>query len=122
MVVTTSAKALYRVLPKNVMKFAVKYHSLDVPRTDFGWNALFFYKPTSHGFEREFRMLRNLEENESVSADDPKDYGRYIHIPLKRIIHRVITHPQATSEFKAKVESVMLKGLKRIRRENSKLL
>lgn len=56
------------------------------------------------------------------SYDDPADYGRYVPVRLGKIVHRVITHPRAAEQFKAKVDDLMRKHLKRIRRENSCLL
>lgn len=120
-VVTTSAKALYRFIPDQIMKSPVKYHSTDFARAEFGWNTLSFYKPESYGFEREFRMLRNLEEGDSVQFDNPADFGRCVPAQLKKIIHRVITHPKADEQTKQKVDALLTTHLKKVRRENSSL-
>lgn len=121
-VITSSANALLRFLPKEIMKSPLKYHDHDFPRTKFSHNALFFYKPSEYGFEREFRLLRGLQPNESVSFDDPKDRGRYASITLRKIIHRVITHPKATRDFKLRVDGMLQKFLKHIKREDSSLV
>lgn len=118
-VVTTSAKALYRFIPDEIMKSPVKYHKSDFARSEFGWSTLSFYKPSTYGFEREFRMLRSLGEDESVCFEDPSDYGRCLLVRLKKIIHRVITHPEADATLKAKVDALLAKYLKGIKRENS---
>ena len=122
LVVTSSAKALYRFVPENIVKSPVKYHADDFPRTEFGHTTLFFYKPRAYSFEREFRLLLTPGEHESISYDDPKDFGRHAPVPLKRIVHRVISHPRATDEFKSKVDAVLSQYLKHIRREDSALL
>jgi hypothetical protein len=120
--ITTSAKALYRFIPDAIVKSVVKYESLDLPRTEFSHSSLFLYKPPDYRFENEFRLLRFLGEKEAVSYDDPADHGRHVPIRLNKIIHRVITHSKATEQFKAKVENLMRQHLKHIRRENSFLL
>jgi hypothetical protein len=51
-VITTSAKALRRFVPENIMKSAVKYAPLDFPRTEFNHTSLFFYKPSEYRIER----------------------------------------------------------------------
>jgi hypothetical protein len=121
-VIATSAKALYRFVPGRIVKSPVKYHRDDFPRTEFGPTALFFYKPLRYSFEHEFRMLLTAGDNESVSWDDPADFGRHVPITLKKIVHRVITHPRASNEFKAKVDELMRKHLKHREREDSALL
>jgi hypothetical protein len=119
-VVTTSAKALYRFLPDEIMKSPVKYHSNNYRRSEiFGWNTLSFYKPSSHGFEREFRMLRNLGSGESVSWDDPLDYGRYVKVRLNRIVHRVIVHPKSSDTTKQKIDFLLKQHLKAVKLEFS---
>ncbi len=120
-VVTTSANALERFIPDTIMKSPVKYHHQDFQRTEFDWNALFFYKHSNYGFEREFRMLRTLQENESVSLGDSADYGRNVQVRLKKIIHRVITHPKADEKFKLKIDTLLAKYLKGIKRQDSVL-
>jgi hypothetical protein len=122
-VVTTSAKALYRFMPSDLTKSSVKYHRPTFARSEtFGHNAVSFYKPSSYSFEREFRMLRNLGMDESVEYDNPADYGRYVPIKLSKIIHRVITHPRANNATKLEVDALLAKHLKALKRENSSLL
>ncbi len=121
-VVTTSAKAVYRFISSEIMKSPVKYHGDDFPRSEiFGWNTLSFYKPSTYNFEREFRMLRVLGKDESVLWNEPADYGRYVQVRLKRIIHRVITHPRGSGALKRKLETLLRQYLKAIHRENSSL-
>jgi hypothetical protein len=121
-VVTTSAKALHKFRPDEILKSAVRYHGANFARShSFGWNAPSFYKPSSHSFEREFRMLRNLREDESVAYDNPSDYGRHVSFVPKKIIHRVITHPRATADLKRKVDDLLRHYLKGIKREDSSL-
>jgi hypothetical protein len=105
------------------MKSPVMYHGPHFARSHtFGWNTLSFFKPSRYRFEREFRMLRNLGEGESVLHDNPSDYGRYVEFTPKKVIHRVVTHPRATEALKRKVDVLMRDYLKAIRRENSSLL
>ena len=118
-VIVTSAKALYTFVPERIMKSPVKYHDNGFPRTEFSHTAIFFYKPNGYSFEREYRLLLAPGEKESVSLDE---VGRRIPIKLKKIVHRVITHPGASAAFKAKVDSVMRQSLKHLRRESSHLL
>jgi hypothetical protein len=121
-VIATSAGALYRFIPDEIMKSPVKYHRPQFPRSEtFGWNTLSFYKPSCYSFEREFRMLRNLGKDESVAWDNPSDFGRYVAIRPKKIIHRVITHPKASFAFKKDIDLLLHRHLKAIRREDSAL-
>jgi hypothetical protein len=120
-VVVTSGRALREFLPQDLMKYGVSYKPLDFPRTQFTHNSLFFYKPTRYRFEREFRILRSPNEDESFYRDDPKDWFRRIPIGTKRIIHRVITHPNATIETKLKVEKILRQYLSCREREDSAL-
>ncbi len=117
--VTTSAKALYTFVPEQIMKSSVKYHADDFPRTEFSHTAIFFYKPKGYSFEREFRLMVVPGEQESISLDE---VGRRVAVKLKKIVHRVITHPAASAEFKSKVDLVLRHSLKHLRRENSSLL
>jgi hypothetical protein len=122
-VVATSAKALYQFIPDEIMKSPVKYHPDDYRRTEiFGWNTLSFYKPSSDGFENEFRMLRNLGKDESVVWDNPLDYGRYVQVRLTKIVRRVITHPKASNEIKRNIDDLLRQFLKSVKRENSSLI
>jgi hypothetical protein len=120
-VIATSAKALRRFLPEELMKYAVKYAPLDFPRTEFSHNALFYYKPSGYGFEREYRVLRSPHEDEVFYVDKPEDEFRRIPIRTKKIIHRVITHPNAAWETKLKVEELVRTYLPCRRREDSGL-
>ena len=52
------------------------------------------------------------------SLDDLKAIERQV----KKIVHRVITHPAASAKFKSKVDLVLRPALKRLRREDSILL
>jgi hypothetical protein len=67
-------------------------------------------------------MLRTLQENESVSLEDSADYGRNVQVRLKKIIYRVITHPKADKKYKLKIEALLAKYLKGIKRQDSVLL
>jgi len=120
-VVATSAKALRRFLPQELMKYAVKYAPLDFPRTEFSHNALFYYKPSHYRFEREYRILRSPREDEVFDIDKSEDEFRRISIRAKKIIHRVITHPNAACETKLKVEELLRRYLPCRRREDSGL-
>ena len=117
--ISSSAKALYSFVTGLIQKSTVKYHDDDFPRSEFGHTTLFFYKPKRYSFEREFRMLLAPGENESIRLDE---VGRHVRINLKKIVHRVITHPRASAEFKATVDSLLRQHLKSIGREDSRLL
>jgi hypothetical protein len=118
-VITTSAGALYKLVPDSIIKSPVKYHGDDFPRTAFDHTSLFFYKPYCYSFEREFRLLLTTEGEGGVHISE---LGRYVPINCKKIVHRVITHPKASMDFKAKVDGLMRMYLTPIRRENSALL
>jgi hypothetical protein len=109
--ITTSAKALRRFTPSNILKSAVKYAPLDLPRTRFGHSSLFFYKPTDYAFEREFRLLRHPGEDEEFRFDNPKDEYRRVPIRLRKIVHRVVVHPQAEQETIDKVSTLVFRYL-----------
>ena len=118
--VTTSAKALSRFLPsKRFVQSPVKYHSETFRRTEFGHTSLYFYKPAAYQFEREFRLLLAPREDESVAESE---IGRHVPVNLKKLVHRVILHPKATSEFTEKVREVCKKHLGHLRIELSALL
>jgi hypothetical protein len=120
-VITTSAKALRRFLPEKIMKYAVKYAALDFPRTEFTHNALFYYKPSGYGIEREYRLLRSPDEDEVFYADNPQDWFRRVPIKTKKIVHRVITHPYATPATKLRVEELLRRFLPSRCRDDSAL-
>ncbi len=73
-VIVSSVKAIRKFLPNELMKYGVTYKPLEFPRTQFTHNTLFFYKPTRYRFEREFRILRSPNEDESFYRDDPNDW------------------------------------------------
>ena len=116
--ICTSAKALNEFVPSGIIKSTVKYHADDFPRTEFDHLAVFFYKPNSYSFEKEFRMLLPPGK-EPIGLDE---IGRHVPVKLKKIVHRVITHPGASATFKAKVDLAMRQWLKHLRREDSYLL
>jgi hypothetical protein len=117
-VITTSAKALRLFLPEKIMKYAVKYAPLDSPRTEFTHTSLFFYKPPRYKIEREFRLLRVPQEDETI---DFTDVCRRIPIKLTKIVHRVITHPCATQVAKRRVDELLRDYLPGRRRQDSAL-
>jgi len=121
-VITTSRKALRRFLPRGIMQSAVKYDSLDRPRTEFSHNSIYFYKPCGYSFEREFRLLRSPRPDEVFYSENKEDRSRKVPILQKKIVHRVITHPCASPETKSKVDDLLRTFLPKIRREDSILL
>jgi hypothetical protein len=120
-VVTTSARALRLFVPDKIMKYAVKYAPLDFPRTEFTHTSLFFFKPSRYNIEREYRLLRVPEEDESIYIENPADLYRRIPIKPKKIVRRVITHPNATRETKCRVEELLRDYLPCCGREDSAL-
>lgn len=120
--VVTSGKALGRFLPCGLLCSTVKYHDLDEPRTEFDHNSLFFFKPLEYAFEREYRLLRQPKAGEDFYSNNPDDEYRRISIPLKKVIHRVIAHPDASPSFKGKVEELLRKHLRGKQLESSSLL
>lgn len=106
-VITSSTKALRRFLPESIMKYGVKYAPLDFPRTEFSHTSLFFYKPSRYSIEREYRLLHYPGEDESFEFENPADFCRRLPIKTKKIVHRVITHPRATTETKLHVEQIL---------------
>jgi hypothetical protein len=117
-VITTSAKALRLFVPDKIMKYGVNYAPLEFPRTEFTHTSLFFYKPASCRIEREYRMLRVPEEDESI---DLAEVCRRVQIKTKKIVHRVITHPHSTQETKRRVDQLLRDYLPCRRREDSAL-
>jgi hypothetical protein len=59
------------------------------------------------------------DENESTNL---ADIGRYVPVRLKKIVQHVISHPKSSKEFKVKVDDLMLRYLKHVRREDSHIL
>ena len=118
-VITTTVKALRLFLPAKIMQFGVKYTSLDHPRTEFSLNSLFYYKPEDYAFEREFRLLRSPEEHEVFYSEKPEDKYRRIPIELKKIVHRVYTHPRATLKTKTEVNKLLFAYLPSLMRQDS---
>jgi hypothetical protein len=120
-VIATSAKALRLFVPDNITKSAVKYASLDFPRTEFSHLSLFFYKPSRYKIEREYRLLRAPGEDESFYIDDPANFYRRVPIKTNKIVRRVITHPNATRTTKQRVDELLREYLPCRRREDSAL-
>lgn len=106
-VVSTTVSALRAHLPKSIMQYGVTYKPLEQPRTEFSHNSLFFYKPSEYSFEREYRLLRPPEENESFTPDQESDSFRRIPIPLDKIIHRVFIHPRASIHTQRRTHSLL---------------
>ena len=121
-VITSSVKALTKFSPQELVKSAGKYHDDDSPRTPFDHSSLFFYKPQSYNFEREFRLLRSLHKDESVHSERKEDLYRRVPVRLQKVVHRVITHPAATPQFKSHVEGLLRRHLPGRRRHDSALL
>lgn len=116
-VITSSAKALAKFLPQKILQSPVKYHREDYARTAFDNLSIFFYKPRQYDIEREFRLL--------LVPDGPiklVEIGRLVPIRLNKIVHRVITHPKASKEFKARVAALVGQHITRIKAENSAFL
>ena len=118
-VITSSVKALCRFLPDRLRKSAVRYHPNDFPRSQFGHTTIFFYKPESKEWENEFRLLHVFGPDEVV--DEQKYTSHRIPLLLNKIIHRVITHPKASLEFKARIDALLMRHLPGIRRQDSAL-
>jgi hypothetical protein len=90
-VITSSVKALQRVIPQEVMMSSVTYVPEDFPRTEFDLPSIFFYKDVSFNYERELRLLRPLLlDGEKVFRDREEDFGRFIPVNLRLFVHRVI--------------------------------
>lgn len=117
--ICTSAKALYKFVDGQIEKSPVKYHGDSFPRTGFDHISLFFYKPARYSFENEFRMLLTPGEHESIPGNE---IGRRVPIRLNKIVRRVVTHPKASKEFKAKVDNLLKQFLPCVKREDSALL
>lgn len=105
--IVTSGKALNRFLTGRFLRSAVKYHDLSAPRTEFDHSALYFYKPLEYAFEREYRILRQPDKGEVFYREASTDEYRRIPIRIKKIVHRVIAHPDSTSSFKAKIRQLL---------------
>ena len=119
--ITTSVKSLSQFMPPNVKGSPVKYHALDFPRTEFDHSSLFFYKPEDFGFESEFRLLRQPEQNESFESWNPNDEFRRVPVRLNKIIHRVVLHPKSNQAFRDRVSKLMGIHLKGVSPEKSSL-
>lgn len=120
-VITTSVRAIRRFTPTTLMKYGVKYSPLDNPRTEFSHNSLFYYKPPEYSFEREFRMLRSPDEGEVFYSENPDDIYRRVRIELRKIIHRVVLHPECSEETSERVSGLLQKHLPKIKAMPSSL-
>lgn len=109
--IATSGKALQRFTPPSLIKSAVKYAPIDRPRTEFDHSSLFFFKPTEYAFEREFRLLRQPAEGETFRFDAPEDGFRRVPIRLRKLVHRVILHPEAGEDTIDAVSDLMFRYL-----------
>ncbi len=108
-VVSTTVNSLLRHMPSSIMQYGVTYMSTDKPRTEFSHNSLFFYKPTEYSFEREYRMLRTPETEETFDPENPADTHRRVPIPFLKVIHRIVIHPAASIKTQAKVHAILRK-------------
>jgi hypothetical protein len=110
--VTTSGKALRGLASRKLIMWPVKYTPLDRQRTRFDHSSLFFYKPSEYAFEREFRLLRQPCDGEVFCFDDANDEYRRVQICLRKIVHRVILHPEADGKTMDAVLDLMFRHLK----------
>jgi hypothetical protein len=108
-VVSTTVNSLIRHMPSSIMQYGVTYMSTDKPRTEFSHNSLFFYKPTKYSFEKEYRLLRTPEAEETFHSENPSDTHRRIPIPFLKVIHRIFIHPAASIETQTKVHAILRK-------------
>ena len=120
-VITTTVKALKVHLPASVIQYGVTYAPLDAPRTEFSHNSLFFYQPIELSFEREYRLLRQPGEDEEFFPDKLEDSYRRILIPLRKVVHRVIVHPEACNDTKRKVHELIREKCQGLHASDSKL-
>jgi hypothetical protein len=109
--ITTSGKAIQRFTSPSLLKSAVKYVPIDRPRTEFDHSSLFFFKPTEYSFEREFRLLRQPAAGETFRLEDSEDEYRRVPIRLRKIIHRVVLHPEAEEDTIDEVSDLVFRYL-----------
>jgi len=125
-VIRTTGNALLRFVNEErivILKSCVRYQSNVVPRTELTHLSLFLFKPIECDFECEFRMIRPmaLDGTESVTLNDPVDFGRSVPIRLGKIVKHVITHPKANQDTKNKVSSLLKSYLPKVTRWDSSL-
>lgn len=109
--VVSSVKAIQRELPSSVEVSRVKYVPDDFPRSQLSHLSVYFYKSRELSYENELRLLRPMQEDETVSQDNPEDVARYVSVRLKKVIQEVVVHPDADSKVLEEIRICLEKAL-----------
>ncbi len=109
--VVSSFKALQRQLPSSIAVSRVRYVPDTFPRSRLSHTSVYFYKSPQFGYENELRLLRRLQEGETVGREDDRDFARYVPVQLGKMIQEVFVHPDADSalfqELRSNLSSVL---------------
>ena len=98
--VRTTVKNLQTALKMPVMGAGVKYVAEDAPKTDFGNRSLFYYKDEQYEYEKEYRLLVDLNslEEKEIQMNLEEDFYRMVPVDLETLIIDITCHPSATPD------------------------
>lgn len=119
--VVSSVKAIQRQLPESVETSRVKYVPDDFPRSRLSHSTVYFYKSPEFSYENEFRLLRRLQDGETVRHGDEKDFARYVPVQLGKVIQEIVAHPDADPAVFQEMRSILSKVLPGVRMRPSSL-
>ena len=107
----TNLTSLFKATPEQCRGAEVHYVEEDQPLPELHSLAALVHKRRDpYAFENEFRLLYQLPSTESIYLDRAVDYFRLVPVDPGTMIHRVIFHPAATPEFKARVRADLAKA------------
>jgi hypothetical protein len=125
-VLITSVKALGKSIVGGLIRGTqqpIRYTEPNVPRPlALGWNSPIWYKPNAFSYEKEYRVLLNLGDTESIAiggyaTDEERKQNecRMLQVRLPVLVQEIRTHPNATITFLDKVRHLVSKSIPHIR-------
>lgn len=102
----TDVASLFKATPEQCKGAEVHYVEENQPLPELHSLAALVHKRRHpYAFENEFRLIYQLPPGESIYLDRAEDYFRLVPADPGMLVHRVIFHPAAAPEFKARVRA-----------------
>jgi hypothetical protein len=102
----TDLTSLFKATPEQCKGAEVHYVAEDQPLPELHSLAALVHKRREpYAFENEFRLIYQLPPGESIYLDRAEDYFRLVPVDPGTLVHRVLFHPEAAPEFKARVRA-----------------